>query len=143
MKNDKYNLNRFIDVQEDFYKQVVTELLNGYKKTCWMWFIFPQIDGLGESSISKRYSIKDKEEALEYLENPILGKRIRECTEIILNINDKTAFEIFGSPDDMKLKSSMTLFADISDSHSIFHRVLDKYFNGTKDKLTLDLLLYS
>ena len=143
MKNDKYNLNRFIDVQEDFYEQVVTELLNGHKKTCWMWFIFPQIDGLGESSISKRYSIKDKEEALEYLENPILGKRIRECTEIILNINDKTAFEIFGSPDDMKLKSSMTLFADISDSHSVFHRVLDKYFNGTKDKLTLDLLLYS
>jgi uncharacterized protein (DUF1810 family) len=136
----KYNLNRFIDAQKYIYEQVISELSNGNKQTHWMWFIFPQINGLGRSSIAELYSIKNKEEAIAYLENPILGKKIRECTEIILNINGKTASQIFGFPDDMKLKSSMTLFAYISDSHSIFHRVLDKYFDGKEDKKTLDLL---
>lgn len=140
MLDDKYNLNRFIEAQESVYTQVITELLEGKKKTHWMWFIFPQVRGLGRSSIAKLYSIKNKEEAIAYLENHPLGERIKECSEIVLKINNNNAFQIFGSPDDLKLKSSMTLFAYISNDNSIFHRVLDKFFNGQKDRKTLDLL---
>ena len=140
MSDNIYTLNRFIDAQKSVYEQVVVELLEGDKQTHWMWFIFPQINGLGQSSTAKLYSIKSKEEAIAYLEHAILGKRIKECVEILLKVNGKTASQIFGFPDDMKLKSSMTLFAYISGNNSEFHRVLDKFYNGKEDEKTLALL---
>jgi len=139
MINNENSLNRFIIAQDKIYKQVLYELSNGKKQTHWMWFIFPQIIGLGRSPIAKYYSIKNKEEAILYLKNPILGNRLQECCTLLLNIN-KTASQIFNFPDDLKLQSSMTLFAYISNNNSIFHCVLNKYFNGNMDKKTLDLL---
>jgi uncharacterized protein (DUF1810 family) len=138
--NTQYNLNRFIEAQDKMYEQVLNELSNGKKQTHWMWFIFPQIIGLGRSPIAKFYSIKNKEEAILYLENPILDERIKECSKLLLNIKNKTVSQIFAFPDDLKLQSAMTLFAYISNNNSIFHCVLDKYFDGNEDKKTLDLL---
>ena len=137
-KNDLYRYNK---AQDKVYDQVLSELRNGKKRTHWMWFIFPQISGLGKSSMAKFYSIKNKEEAVLYLKHPILRQRLEECTNIILECEGKTAAQIFGFPDNKKLKSSMTLFADISSNHnSIFHQVLTKYFNGEHDQVTLDIL---
>jgi len=138
--NSQYNLNRFIEAQDNIYEQVLEELSNGKKYRHWMWFIFPQIMGLGRSPTAKLYSIKNKEEAILYLENHILGKRIKECSELLLNIENKTASQIFDFPDNLKLQSSMTLFAYISNKNSVFHCVLDKYFNGNMDQNTLNLL---
>jgi uncharacterized protein (DUF1810 family) len=138
--NDPFNLTRFTNAQEGIYANVLRELKNGEKRTHWMWFIFPQIDGLGFSSTSKYYSIKSIGEARHYLNHPVLGKRLLECAETVLAIVGRSASEIFGYPDDMKLKSSMTLFASVSDAHSVFTRVLDKYFHGERDARTLQLL---
>ena len=139
-QNDAFNLARFVSAQEPIYTNVLTELRSGRKRTHWMWFIFPQIDGLGYSSTSKYYAIKSKEEARQYLNHPILGKRLLECAELVLDIKGRSASEIFGSPDDLKLKSSMTLFTTVADPDSVFTRVLDKYFNGQPDSKTLTLL---
>src|SRR5690349_20676915 len=130
MNNDLYNLSRFIEAQEGIFESVLSELSNGQKRTHWMWFIFPQIEGLGRSAVSRQYSIKSDDEARQYLNHPVLGVRLLKCAEIILAINGKSAFDIFGSPDDKKLKSSMTLFSYVTDSQSLFVRVLEKYFNG-------------
>ena len=117
------DLYRYNKVQDKVYAQVLNELRNGKKRTHWMWFIFPQIIGLGKSSMAKFYSIKNKEEAVLYLNDPILRERLEECTNILLGCEGKTALQIFGFTDEKKLKSSMTLFASISNPNSIFHQV--------------------
>lgn len=140
MNNDPYHLSRFVSAQEGIFEHVLTELRNGRKQSHWMWFIFPQMEGLGSSATSRHYSIKSKEEAQQYLNHPILGARLVQCAEILLALDGKSASEIFGFPDDKKLKSSMTLFASVADPNSVFGRVLDKYFDGKRDHKTLYLL---
>ena len=129
-----------ISAQESIYDRALTELRNGQKRTHWMWYIFPQIDGLGHSTTSKYYAIKSIEEARQYLNHPVLGKRLLECAEAVFAAEGRSISEIFGYPDNLKLKSSMTLFACVADPYSVFSRILDKYFNGGKDALTLQLL---
>ncbi len=138
--NDSFDLARFTIAQDGIYNQVLSELRDGQKRSHWMWFIFPQIAGLGHSPTAKHYAIKSGQEAKEYLAHPILGRRLTECAAMVLDIEDKTAFEIFGAPDDMKLKSSMTLFAAVSEPESIFNLVLDKFYRGQPDPKTLTLL---
>ena len=140
MNNDVYDLDRFISAQEGIYESVLAELQNGEKRSHWMWFIFPQIDGLGFSATTKYYSIKNKEEARHYLNHPVLGPRLLQCTELLLAIEGKSVREIFDFPDDKKLNSSMTLFATVSDPDSVFAHVLEKYFGGERDERTTSLL---
>jgi uncharacterized protein (DUF1810 family) len=137
---DRFGLNRFVQAQEGAYPRALAEIKLGRKRSHWMWFIFPQIDNLGYSATAKFYSIKSKEEAKAYLDHPLLGKRLVECTEALLKTEGKTAAEIFGYPDDLKLRSSMTLFASTSGADSAFSRVLDRYFQGEPDQRTLELL---
>ena len=137
---DPFDLNRFISAQEGVYNGVLSELKAGHKRTHWMWYIFPQIDGLAYSSMSKHYAIKSLAEAQSYLDHPVLGKRLRECAETILALEGRSASEIFGSPDDLKLKSSLTLFASVPDAEPIFAAALDKYYHGERDSKTLKLL---
>lgn len=132
------SLDRFLEAQRPVYDNVLAELGDGCKQTHWMWFIFPQIAGLGRSSLAQYYAINDLDEAHAYLTHPVLGDRLRECSEALLGIQGKTANEIFGSPDDMKLRSSMTLFASVAGDESLFAMVLERYFHGELDKLTLD-----
>jgi uncharacterized protein (DUF1810 family) len=110
------------------------------KTSHWMWFIFPQIRGLGRSPVSIEYAISSREEAAAYLQHPVLGPRLKECTQLVLNVENRSAEEIFGSPDDMKFRSSMTLFAQVSAHDDIFIRALQQYFRGAPDQLTLDRL---
>jgi uncharacterized protein (DUF1810 family) len=138
--HDGHNLKRFITAQDGIYEHALAELKAGQKRSHWMWFVFPQIKGLGYSPNSEFYAIKSKAEAQAYLQHPILGTRLRECTQALLDFEGKSALEIFGSPDDVKLKSSMTLFAYISESGSIFTRTLDKYFGGNHDWKTIEFL---
>ena len=139
--NDICNLERFINAQENSYQIALKEIQNGEKRSHWMWFIFPQIDGLGLSSISKEYSIKNQQEAQNYLNHNILGKRLIEITNTLMKIEQKSARSIFGYPDDLKLKSSMTLFKIISSNNDIFSDVLVKYFNGEVCDYTNNQLL--
>ena len=125
--DDQYDLHRFVEAQEDDYAQALAEIKSGRKQSHWMWYIFPQFDGLGFSSMSRRYSIKSVAEAKAYLAHPILGPRLLECCEAALSVEGRSAFEVFGSPDDMKLKSSATLFACVSSAGSVFHRLLDDF----------------
>lgn len=138
--NDPFDLARFTNAQEGIYDRVLSELRNGRKQSHWMWYIFPQIDGLGHSATAKLYAIKNMEEAREYLDHPILGARLLECAETVLTIEGRSASEIFGYPDDVKLISSMTLFASIAEPGSVFGLVLDKFFNGRRDHKTLHFL---
>ncbi len=138
--NDPQGLIRFVLAQLDLYEQALAEISSGKKETHWMWYIFPQIDGLAFSSTSKRYAIKSVEEAKAYLHHPVLGKRLLQCADAALRVQGRTAAEIFGSPDDMKLKSCATLFANISPRGSVFELLLDKYFHGERDSKTLRLL---
>ncbi len=138
-RDDPFNLSRFISAQEGVYNRVLAELKNGRKRSHWMWYIFPQLDGLGRSTMARRYAIKSIEEAIEYLNHPVLGSRLLKCADTVHKIEGKTASEIFGYPDDLKLKSSMTLFSEVADD-SVFVRVLDKYFQGERDIKTLQLL---
>ena len=138
--NINNSLSRFIEAQQNIYLQVQKELQGGKKTTHWMWFIFPQIEGLGHSSTAKYYSIKTIEEAKEYITHPILGKRLLECSNIILEIENKSADDIFGYPDNAKLKSSITLFNSVSPEHKVFADVLKKYFLGKPDDQTLSIL---
>ena len=137
--NDPFDLNRFISAQDKVYDRVLAELKNGRKRSHWMWYIFPQLDGLARSTTSKYYAIKSLSEAIAYLNHPVLEARLLECANTVLAIEGKTASEIFGYPDDRKLKSSMTLFSDVA-TDSVFVRVLDKYFQGEQDDRTLQLL---
>ena|SRR5579863_2809745 len=139
-KDDKFDLGRFISAQEDDHAQALSELRNGRKRSHWMWYIFPQIDGLGSSATSRHFAIKSKEEAKAYLEHPLLGARLVECTETVFLIRERSAHDIFGYPDDLKFKSCMTLFEALPGADSIFARSLEKYFNGERDSRTLQLL---
>ncbi|MEA5115625.1 MAG: DUF1810 domain-containing protein [Geobacteraceae bacterium] len=140
-RNDPFGLNRFTEAQERVYDTVISELKSGQKRSHWMWFIFPQIVGLGHSATSVHYSIKSAGEARAYLDHPVLGGRLVECSKAILAVEGRPASAIFGYPDDMKLKSSMTLFAAVAeDPHSVFAQVLDKYFQGERDSATLEIL---
>ncbi|QPH39349.1 DUF1810 domain-containing protein [Pedobacter endophyticus] len=133
-------LNRFIEAQEQDYSRALTEIKQGRKRSHWMWYIFPQINGLGFSETSKFYGIKDLAEAEEYLSHPILGSRLLEISTALLALDESDALKIFGSPDNMKLKSSMTLFASIDDAPQVFKSVLNKFFNGETDSETLKLI---
>lgn len=136
---DKYNLNRFIEAQSGVYHIALKELQDGRKRSHWMWYIFPQLKGLGHSYNSKFYGISGPEEASEYLEDPILGQRLRDVSNTILNLTTCDAVEVFGGIDSLKLKSSMTLF-DLVLPNDIFALVLDKYFNGQRDNRTLTII---
>ena len=137
---DPYHLERFISAQTSVYKQVIAELRAGKKHSHWMWFIFPQIDGLGSSATARLYSIKSVAEAREYLAHSILGERLRECARLLDAIKDKSATDIFGYPDDLKLKSSLTLFAVVSGDDPVFTKLLDRYFSGEGDPQTIGKL---
>jgi uncharacterized protein (DUF1810 family) len=138
--NDPFDLSRFIKAQDGVYDRALGELKRGRKSSHWMWFVFPQIDGLGFSSTTKYYSIKSLQEAREYLDHPILGQRLRECAETILALEGLSASAVFGYPDDLKLKSSMTLFAQVAGPKSVFEQLIQKYFQGSRDERTLQLL---
>jgi uncharacterized protein (DUF1810 family) len=139
-QSDPHNLTRFLQAQEACYDDALSEIKNGRKESHWMWFIFPQLDGLGFSATSKRYAIKSLAEAKAYLNHPVLGLRLVECANAALGEEEASAQDIFGSPDDMKLRSSATLFATVSPAGSVFERLLDKYFQGKRDEQTLRLL---
>ncbi len=139
--SDPYELERFTAAQDRIYRTVLAELKSGQKRTHWMWFIFPQIDGLGFTPTSIRYAIKSVAEARAYLDHPVLGPRLVECAEAVLAVEGRSASAIFGYPDDMKLRSSMTLFAHVAEEpQPVFARVLDKYYTGEKDNKTLRIL---
>ncbi len=135
-----FDLSRFTTAQESVYDNALAELRNGRKRTHWMWFIFPQIDGLGHSATSRYYAVKSMEEARQYLNHPVLGKRLLACAEAVFAIEGRSISEIFAYPDNLKLKSSMTLFAYVAAPGSVFDHILDKYFNGERDALTLQIL---
>jgi uncharacterized protein (DUF1810 family) len=137
---DPYNLSRFVRAQEETYDQALAELNAGRKRSHWMWYVFPQLDGLGSSPITKLYSIKSEAEARAYLDHLVLGPRLIECAEAIMRVDGKSAREILGSPDDLKLKSCATLFAHVSPPGSVFERVLEKLYFGEPDAATLRLL---
>lgn len=139
MKESK-ELTRFLDAKNQMYLKALSEIKSGRKETHWMWFVFPQIKGLGFSEASKFYGITDLEEAQAYLAHPVLGKHLIEISEALLKIEDKTVTEILRSPDDMKLHSSMTLFSKVKDGHPVFNKVLEKYFQGIEDEYTEELL---
>jgi uncharacterized protein (DUF1810 family) len=134
--NDPYDLDRFVRAQSADYDRALSELRDGQKRSHWMWYIFPQIGGLGHSAMSLRYSIKSAAEARAYLDHPVLGPRLLECFAVVHSIVGRSALEIFGSPDDMKLRSCATLFALVS-ANAVFEEVLQKYFNGEHDEETL------
>ena len=139
MQSDN-NLSRFTKAQEGIYETALFELRNGRKQSHWIWFIFPQIDGLGKSDTARYYAIKNKQEAQLYLNHPILGARLLECSKALLEIEGRTVSDIFGYPDDMKFKSSMTLFAAVASPGSVFEQALDMFFSGAKDGKTLELM---
>ena len=140
MLDDPFDLSRFVSAQSDIYAEALAELKTGRKRSHWMWYVFPQIAGLGYSSTTRLYAIKSAEEARQYLRHPVLGTRLRECVQTLLAIEGRSASAIFGFPDELKLKSSMTLFASVTSPGSDFVRMLDKYFGGERDANTLDLL---
>jgi uncharacterized protein (DUF1810 family) len=135
-----YDLERFITAQDEVYQTVLSELRSGHKKTHWMWFIFPQVAGLGTSEISRKYAIKSADEAAAYLAHPVLGPRLRACTNLVLASADSSIREIFDSPDDLKFHSCMTLFADVAPDEALFQACLDKFFDGRADTATLENL---
>ena len=133
-------LQRFVKAQAPLYNTVLKELQNGDKRTHWMWFIFPQIDGLGTSPTAMLYAIKDMEEAIAYAAHPVLGARLLECSLIVAGLNGKSAHDIFGFPDEAKLQSCITLFSIVSPTVTVFAEVLSKYFNNEKDQRTIKIL---
>jgi len=136
---DPYDLQRFVDAQERIYDRAVSELSQGRKRSHWMWFIFPQVQGLGFSAMAQRYAISSREEGIAYLAHGVLGSRLVECTELVLAVQNRSIYEIFGSPDDMKFRSSMTLFGAVSDN-PVFARAIAKYFPAGADAATLQIL---
>jgi uncharacterized protein (DUF1810 family) len=137
--SDRYNLERFVEAQAGIMEQVCAELRAGQKRSHWMWFVFPQIRGLGSSEMATRYAISGREEARAYLDHPVLGPRLPECAGIVVGLEGKSAEEIFGYPDDLKFHSSMTLFAEVEGpSERVFHKALKKYFGGKTDQGTLE-----
>ncbi len=138
--DDPYNLRRFVDAQQAVYETVCRELRQGRKRSHWMWFIFPQVRGLGHSEMAQKFAISSRDEAKAYLAHPVLGPRLRECSRIVADLEGKSVEDIFGYPDDRKFRSSMTLFAQTAKDNEIFRRCLEKYFQGEPDSLTLAAL---
>lgn len=134
-------LQRFLDAQNQVYLKALSEIKNGEKSTHWIWYLFPQIKGLGKSETAKFYGLDTIEEATAYLAHPVLGRHLIEISEALLDVQEKTATQILGTPDDLKVRSCMTLFANIKDTDPIFEKVLLRYYNGSQDELTLQLLL--
>lgn len=137
---DIYNLQRFVDAQGHDYESVVKELESGQKQGHWMWYIFPQIKGLGRSEVAQRFAISCKQEAKAYLQHPILGPRLRQCTKLVNSVEGRSIEQIFSFPDNMKFHSSMTLFMFSCDENDLFIEALNKYFDGSYDNLTIDIL---
>jgi uncharacterized protein (DUF1810 family) len=135
-----YDLQRFVDAQRDVYATALAELRAGRKRTHWMWFIFPQIAGLGHSEMARRYAIRSGDEAAAYLAHPVLGPRLRESASAVAMHEDLSVDDIFGSPDNMKFHSSMTLFADVAPDEAIFQACLDRFFDGIPDSATMERL---
>ena len=135
--DDPYDLQRFVDAQNRVYDVVRAELERGRKQSHWMWFIFPQIAGLGRSAMSMRYAISSLEEAKAYLNHPILGPRLRECTRLVTLVQGRSMYEILGSPDDVKFHSCLTLFANAAPEDPVFRDALERYFSGEDDSLTV------
>lgn len=136
---DRFDLQRFVDAQAPVYPRVLAELRQGQKQSHWMWFIFPQLVGLGHSSMARRFAIASRKEAVAYLDHGILGPRLRECTALVDAVDGRTIREIMGSPDDLKFRSSMTLFGAVS-SYPEFAAAIEKFYGGTPDRKTLELL---
>ncbi len=138
--DDPYNLQRFVSAQNPFFDQVCSELRHGRKMGHWMWFMFPQLEGLGFSWMASKYGISSREEAEAYLKHPILGPRLRDCTSIVNRVEGRSVEKIFGSIDTLKFRSSMTLFANVTQDNAVFLEALEKYFSGQPDPLTLERL---
>ena len=138
--DDPFDLARFVTAQNPVYAAVRTELQAGRKRSHWMWFVFPQLAGLGHSPMAQRYAIRSRKEAEAYLQHPVLGARLRECAQWVNEVSGRSVEEIFGYPDDLKFRSSMTLFAHVEGTQSAFGEALRKYFAGEPDQATLDLL---
>ncbi|WP_372895733.1 DUF1810 domain-containing protein [Stieleria sp.] len=138
--DDPFDLARFVSAQRDCYEQVLSELRRGQKRSHWMWFVFPQLRGLGFSSTAQFYGISGIDEARAYLSHPLLGDRLIECCQAMLSVRDRTATEILGQPDDLKLCSCATLFGSVAADDSVFQQVLERYFDGKADPRTLQLL---
>ncbi len=138
--NDSYNLQRFVEAQNTIFEQARSELRAGRKQSHWMWFIFPQLKGLGHSAMASKYSISSRAEAEAYLKHPILGPRLRECTQFVNEVENRSIDNILGYPDNVKFRSSMTLFALTAVENEVFQKALQKYFNGVPDPLTAELL---
>jgi uncharacterized protein (DUF1810 family) len=138
--DDPFNLNRFLSAQTAVFAQVLAELRAGEKRSHWIWFIFPQMKGLGHSTQSFYYGIASLEEAVAYWRHPVLGRRLEQCTGLVNVVEKRPIYQILGSPDDLKFRSSMTLFARAAPENPIFQVALQKYFNGESDPLTLNLL---
>jgi len=136
----EHDLERFVAAQESVYEQALAELRQGRKRSHWMWFIFPQLIGLGRSPTARHFAIRSAQEARDYLAHPVLGRRLLECTEAMLGVEDRSVSEILGFPDDLKFRSSMTLFAALSDRGSLFEQALERYCDGEPDGRTLELL---
>ncbi len=139
-KEDPFNLLRFVSAQEDVFAVALSELRRGRKESHWMWFIFPQMDGLATSSTARKYAIRSLDEARAYLGHSVLGPRLLECCRAILSVHGKSASDIMGSPDDTKLKSSMTLFSLVTSTQPEFREIIWVYFGGKHDRRTLELL---
>jgi len=140
MTNDPYDLERFVDAQNPVFEQVCSELRQGRKRSHWMWFVFPQLRGLGASPMANKFGISSREEAEAYLRHPILGPRLLECTRLVNLVEGSAIEEVFGYPDNLKFHSSMTLFAQVAPENGVFAAALQKHFGGQHDKLTLNLL---
>jgi uncharacterized protein (DUF1810 family) len=139
MTTDPFDLQRFLKAQSPVYSRVLDELRRGRKQSHWMWFIFPQLAGLGHSAMAQRFAIASREEAIAYLAHGVLGPRLKECTRLVSAVEGRTILEILGSPDDLKFHSSMTLFGEVS-SDPDFAAAIAKFYDGKKDQRTLDLL---
>ena len=136
--SDPFDLERFISAQDPIYEEVISELRHGRKSGHWMWFVFPQISGLGDSWMSQKYAISSRAEAEAYLSHPILGARLIECTRLVISANRSSIQQILGSIDTLKFRSSMTLFAEVANDPAVFQEALQRYFEGHPDQLTLD-----
>ncbi|HTD95849.1 MAG TPA: DUF1810 domain-containing protein [Edaphobacter sp.] len=137
---DRYNLQRFVDAQAEVFEQACSELREGRKRSHWMWFIFPQIRGLGSSSMAGKFAISSLAEARAYLDHVVLGPRLRECSRIVAGVEGRSVHDIFGYPDDLKFYSSMTLFTRAATENQVFMNALERYFGGKMDRMTLELL---
>ncbi|GBC56195.1 DUF1810 domain-containing protein [Stutzerimonas stutzeri] len=138
--NDPFDLQRFVDAQRDHYEQALQELRAGRKRTHWMWYVFPQLHGLGRSAMAQRYAISGRDEALAYLQHPLLGPRLQACTQAMLEHRATSAHRILGSPDDLKFHSCMTLFARTAQQPALFEDALQAFFDGQPDRATLERL---